>query len=340
MKSLAAVVSRRDAEETRRILSAEGLLRDDLEVGHDADSVLFPIVRAPTGPLPKGTLTEREFAVRPEEGARSYRDLVDVPTELRGQLPRAFDVVGDIVLIRLPESLRPYAPAVGSALLEFVPGARLVGLDLGVHGEARIRGLERLAGSGPWSTEHRENGLNLEVDLERAYFSPRLAREHALVAEEVRTGERVLDFACGVGPFAAHIVRDARAREVEAVDSNPAAIALAQRNLARAGSTGIGRAILATIEAFAPSAGHCERAILNLPHGGVKYLPSVGATVARGGSLHYYELTDRAHLEPRQEELVNGLESVAPGPWTVADRHIVHPYSPTEDLLGYRFDRS
>jgi tRNA (guanine37-N1)-methyltransferase len=340
MRSLAAVVSRRDAEETRRILSAEGLLRDDLEVGHDGDSVLFPIVGPPSAPLRRAVVSEREFVARPDDGARSYRDLVDVPPEFRALLPRAFDVVGDIVLIRLPDSLRPYAPAVGSALLTFVPGARLVGLDLGVHGEARIRGLERLAGSGPWSTEHRENGLTLDVDLERAYFSPRLAREHALVAEEVRPGERVLDFACGVGPFAAHIVRDSRAREVVAVDSNPAAIALAERNLRRANPTGPGRAILASIETFAPSAGPCERAILNLPHGGVKYLPSVGATVARGGSLHYYELTDRAHLESRQEALVNGLESVVPGPWTVADRHVVHPYSPTEDLLGYRFERS
>ncbi|MCI4333703.1 MAG: methyltransferase [Thermoplasmata archaeon] len=340
MRSLAAVVSRRDAEETRRTLSVQGLLREDLEVGHEGDQVLFPIVGPPATPLRRGTVEEREFLARPDEGARSYRDLVQVPPEFREELPRAFDVVGDIVLIRLPETLRPHALAVGSALLEFVPGARLVGLDLGVHGGARIRGLERIAGSGPWSTEHRENGLTLHVDLERAYFSPRLAREHALVAEEVRAGERVLDFACGVGPFAAHIVRDARAREVVAVDSNPAAIALARRNLARAGPDGRGRAILDAIETFAPSAGLCERAILNLPHGGVKYLPSVGATVAHGGSLHYYELTDRAHLEPRQEELVNGLESVVPGPWTVADRHVVHPYSPTEDLLGYRFERA
>ncbi|MCI4318257.1 MAG: methyltransferase, partial [Thermoplasmata archaeon] len=286
MRSLAAVVSRRDAEETRRILSAQRLLRDDLEVGHEADSVLFPIVGPPAVPLPRGTIEEREFVPRPDEGAHSYRDLVHVPAELRDELPRAFDVVGDIVLIRLPEPLRPHAPAVGAALLTFVPGARLVGLDLGVHGGARIRALERIAGSGSWSTEHRENGLTLDVDLEHAYFSPRLAREHALVAGEVRTGERVLDFACGVGPFASHIVRDARAREVVAVDSNPAAVALAQSNLARAGPTGRGRAILDTIETFAPSAGPCERAILNLPHGGVKYLPSVGATVARGGSLH------------------------------------------------------
>jgi tRNA (guanine37-N1)-methyltransferase len=244
------------------------------------------------------------------------------------------------VLIRLPDALRPHAAAVGSALLAFVPGARVVGLDLGVHGEARIREIERLAGDGPWTTQHRENGLLLDVDLERAYFSPRLAREHAAVAAAVRAGERVFDLACGVGPFAAHIARDGRAREVVAVDSNPAAVSLARGNLARAASRVPARVVLASIEAFATSSGACERAVFNLPHGGVKYLPSVGALVARGGSLHFYEVSDRAHPDSRTEELLQTLESAAPGPWRAADRHVVHPYSPNDDLVGYRFVRS
>lgn len=339
MRSLAAVVPRRAAEQTRRVLADEALLRDDLEVGHDADSVVFPIRRMPTQPLEHATIEEREFVVRPDEGAQSYRELVDLPAGLHGELPRSFDVIGDVVLIRLPDGLRPYRSAIGAALLRFVPGARIVGIDLGVHGEARLRGLERIAGAGRWATEHRENGLLLEVDLERAYFSPRLAREHALVAEQVRSQERVIDFACGVGPFSAHIVRDGRAREVVAVDSNPAAIALAERNLARASSTSRGRALCAEIETFAPSAGSCERAILNLPHGGVKYLTSVGATVARGGSLHFYELTDRAHSEERQGELETMLVSVGSERWSVADRHVVHPYSPGDDLVAYTFRR-
>ncbi|MCI4325393.1 MAG: methyltransferase domain-containing protein [Thermoplasmata archaeon] len=340
MKSLAVAVPRHAAETTRRRLVDEGLLRDDLDVGHDGVLVLFPILRAPTESLAEGTVEEREFASRAPEGAQSYRDLVDVPPNVRNALPRAFDVVGDVVLIRLPEELRPHGAAVGTALLQFVPGARLVGLDLGVHGEARLRRLLPLAGEGTWATQHRENGLTLDVDLERAYFSPRLAREHALVAEEVRVSERVLDFACGVGPFAAHIARDGRAREVVAVDSNPVAVALAQVNLARAGPGGRARAVLAPIESFAPSAGACERAILNLPHGGVKYLPSVAATVARGGSLHFYELTHRVDPDHREQELVRMLESSISGPWTVPDRHVVHPYSPAEDLLGYRFERA
>jgi tRNA (guanine37-N1)-methyltransferase len=339
MRSLAAVVPRGSAEEVRKALQAARLLRTDLAVAHDGADVVFPLRAAPAPPIPSVRVEEREFPEPGPAATESYRDLLDVPAETRAELPRAFDVVGDVVLIRIPESLRSHGAAVGGALLAFVPGARVVALDLGVHGEARLRRLERLAGVGPWTTVHRENGVLLDVDLERAYFSPRLAREHAGVAALVAIGERVIDFACGVAPFGVPIVRDGRAREVVAVDLNPRATELAERNLRRVGDPDRFRVVTDTLERFAPSAGPCDRAILNLPHGGVKYVPTVGATVARGGTLHYYELTERSRADGRPEELVTTLTADSGTRWTVSERHVVHAYSPTEDLVSYRLRR-
>jgi tRNA (guanine37-N1)-methyltransferase len=340
MRSLAAVVPRGAAESVRRALLAEGVLRTELRAAHSDDDVVFALVRAPSQPLPSVRIEEREFDDPAAPEPVSYRDALALPDEVRRSLPRSFDVVGDVVLIRIPDALRPHAPAVGAALLGFVPGARIVGLDLGVHGETRLRRLERLAGGGPWTTTHHENGLALDVDLEGAYFSPRLAREHAKVASAVRLGERVIDFACGIGPFGAAIVHDPRARELVAVDMNARATELAERNLRRAGPTSRFRVVTSTIEAFAPSAGACDRAILNVPHGGVKYLATVGATVASGGTLHYYELTERPEVDGRPDELVNALRTSSGGPWTLAGRHVVHPYAPTVDLVAYELLRS
>jgi tRNA (guanine37-N1)-methyltransferase len=338
MKSLALVVPRSEGERVRRELADSGCLRTDLKIRAEGDSVVLPLARSLPPRSFGGEVEEREFDVVSAERPRSYRELLHLDEAEAALLPRAFDVVGEIVLIRLPRELEGRAGEVGEALLAFVPGARLVGLDRGVKGPERLRALERIAGSGPWTTRHSENGLSIEVDLERAYFSPRLAREHALVAAAVRAGERVYDLCCGVGPFALSIARDGRAREIVAVDFNPDAIRLLKANLERLGLSGKVRAVEAPLEGFLPSAPTADRVILNLPREGIKYIASVGAVVGPGGTLHYYEMTEKSMAEARSTELARQLGSGGAG-WSGSEPHVVHPFAPTSDLVAYTLRR-
>ena len=332
-------VPRNHGEEVRKELADAGLLRTDLEVEQEGEFLVLPTVNDVEGiPSSWGEPVEREFRLHPAKGPSRYRDLLPWPDEEKETLPRSFDVVGDIVLIRLPTALEPKKEEVGEALLQFVPGVRLVGLDHGVHGPARRREVERIAGSGTWRTRHRENGVELDVDVERAYFSPRLAREHARVAEEVESGDRVYDLCCGVGPFAVTIAHLGRAASVTAVDSNPEAIDLLRETLRRYPFGPRVRAVAAPLEAFLPEAVPVERVVLNLPHEGIKYLPSVARTVAPGGRLYYYEVVARTELEGRGVVLVDSL--VPPGEFAVVAEHVVHPYSPASDLVAFVIERA
>jgi len=337
MRSRAVTVPRARGETVRRALADANLLRRDLQIRTEADSVVLPVV--PDGPLrPEwGVVGDAEFDPRAPDGPADYRELVVATEEERAQLPRSFDVVGDVVLVRLPLSWRARGTEIGDALLRFVPHARIVGWDRGVHGVDRRRQIERLAGTGGWATVHRENHLDLEVDLERAYFSPRLALEHARVAAEVRAGERVYDLCCGVGPFAIHIARDGRAREVVAVDSNPDAIRLLRRTLAKYPFGARVASVERRVEEFLLGVPPCERAILNLPHEGIKYAPSVGSSVAPGGSFHYYEIVPRSEFERRGDVIAQSLGPE--GTWDPAGARVVHPYSPDADLVGFTFFR-
>ena len=338
MTSPAWKVDASKAEDTRRRLWDAALLDETLRVRREGGHVLLPLRRPPTeiADLP-GELVEAEFAAYRDRGPRTYQELLDWPPERRAQLPRSFDVVGDIVLLRLPEELRGYGAEVGAALLTFVPGARLVVHDDGVKGRERTRTLTRLAGTGELRTVHRENGISFEVDVARAYFSPRLGREHARVAERVAPGERVFDLCCGVGPFALAIARRVPTSHVVAVDANPVAIELLEHNRRRLGVEARIEARCEDLAAFLPRAGVADRVILNLPHEGIKYLTSVGKSVGRAGSLHYYEVTDRSRAAARSAELVALLGGDAA--WESTDEHEVHPYSPKSDLRAYGFRR-
>jgi tRNA (guanine37-N1)-methyltransferase len=337
MKARALTVPRERGEAVRQALVAAGVLRTDLRIEAQDRAVVFPVTERGSFEPSWGTLGEAEFEPRSEELASDYRERLVWPVAEKELLPRSFDVIGDVVLVRLPAELRDRGPEIGEALLKFVPRARIVGWDRGVHGPERRRSIERLAGAGGWATVHRENHLELDVDLERAYFSPRLALEHARVAAEVEPGDRVYDLCCGVGPFALHIARDGRAREVVAVDANPEAIVLLRRTLARSPFGGRVRPVETRVEAFLPDAPPCERAILNLPHEGIKYAPSVARVVAPRGRLYYYEIVPRSELEHRGNVIAGSLEPT--GQWRSVGARVVHPYSPDSDLIGFTFAR-
>ncbi|HTW55245.1 MAG TPA: methyltransferase domain-containing protein [Thermoplasmata archaeon] len=331
-------VPRHRGEATRRWLVGEGFLRTDLAIRADGDSLVFPVTAEAVVPAERGEEVVAEFDAREAPAASDYRDGVAAELAPREALPRSFDVVGDVVLVRIPPALAAAAPAIGAALLGFVPGARIVGWDRGVHGPDRRRTIERIAGSGGWATVHHENHLAIDVDLERAYFSPRLAREHARVAAEVAAGDRVYDLCCGVGPFSLQIARAGRARSIVAVDANPDAIALLERSRARIDGGARIEAVRARIESFVPDREPVERVILNLPHEGIKYAPSVAPAVAPGGRFYHYEIVPRAELTGRAEALVLAV-TAATGPFRLVDVHPVHPYSPDADLFGFVLER-
>jgi tRNA (guanine37-N1)-methyltransferase len=336
MRARALVVPRAEGERVRRELREIGALRSDLDIRADGEVVALPIRSEVEIPAHLGTPSEVEFEARTADGPHEYSELLDWSDELKSQLPRSFDVIGDVVLIRVPDELAERSSEIGEALLRFVPGARIVGADHGVRGTERIRSLERIAGEGPWRTRHRENGLEMDVDPERAYFSPRLAHEHARVAASIDAGDRVYDLCCGVGPFSLAIARDGRAGSVTAVDANPEAIALLRASLARVVWGSRVAPVLARIEEFLTAAPPANRVIFNLPREGIKYLPSVARLVAPHGHLVYYEVTSRDEVDRRANDLVSVLDA---GRWRPGDRRIVHPYSPSSDLVAYSFER-
>ncbi|HEV2519490.1 MAG TPA: methyltransferase domain-containing protein [Thermoplasmata archaeon] len=340
MRSLALIVPRAEGERIRRLLSEGDWLRKDLRIATDSDSLALPLTAVPNPGVPGGRVGEWEFDPVAPPGPRSYRDLLAPGGAGASALPRAFDVIGDVVLIRLPPGLSERHAEIGSALLQFVPGARIVGVDRGVHGTERRRSLLRIAGTGDWHTRHSENGLTMDVDLEAAYFSPRLAREHARIARLVQYGETVFDLCCGIGPFSLQIARDGRASKVVGIDLNGAAVALGLGNAKRLGLAGRVEFRHASLDEFIPVAGTADRVIFNLPREGIKYLAEVGNSVGPGGWLHYYEVTESVAKDRRPEELARVLREGSGGTWEPAQGRRVHAYSPSQELIAYALRRS
>ena len=138
---------------------------------------------------------------------------------------KGVDIVGDIVILKLPDELEAEGGRIAERLLGLAPYLKVVLKQVGpVESRYRTRKLEWVAGENRTETVHREFGCQYRVDLKTMYFSPRLGYERRRVASLVSPGECVLNFFAGVGCFSIMIARHARASKIYSLDLNPAAV--------------------------------------------------------------------------------------------------------------------
>ena len=157
-------------------------------------------------------------------------------------------------------------------------------------------GTRVLAGLQTTATTVTEYGQTFSVDLERAYFSARLASERQRVLAMMQDGEEVLDMFAGVGPFAIILAR--RAAVVWACDLNPGAVSLLTDNIR------INR--ISNIVPILGDAGvlprilgrRATRVIMNLPLHAEPYLPAAFSLCLPGGMIHYYALVSEEEGDP------------------------------------------
>ena len=228
MNRLAVVVPKPAAEATIAALAAEGVYDDARRVvEHDADRVELPVRAAPRETAFESLVTQADPETR-------IAGLADVLRE-RGwdeadieRAPSSWAVVGDVVLVELPDDC-PDPAALGAALLDLHGGADTVFAREGVAGAQREPRGTVIAGSPDTETIHTEHGTKYALDLAEVMFSPGNQAERVRMGEVVAPGERVLDMFAGVGYFALPMAR--AGADVVAVEANPTAFRYLAENV-------------------------------------------------------------------------------------------------------------
>lgn len=328
----ALVAPLRLGEDAKRVVRSLGIGRRDLKVGRRGNHILIPLQQPIEPPFPETSVEVAEFqSTRPP---RSYKEAVKVPDKHRSDLPTSFDVVGDLVLIKIPEAVHDFGPAIGEAILRVHKNVKAVFHDDGVEGPFRIRQLKPLAGERRTVTTHTEFGVKFHVDLARAYFSPRLANEHHRVAQDVKENEIVVDATAGVGPFAMLIAKQRRAKMIHAIDANPDAVELLKRNVEDYHfdsfiqiHQGDAAAIIPTLEAP-------DRVIVNLPHAGEDILSAAAMRVKSGGRLHYFRVWPQDERETMLQKLLESVVATSKRRVEADAPRRVHAYSPKDYLYA------
>ena len=235
---------------------------------------------APTGP--RGSPAERVRArLRPILG-----------TEVEGALPRGYQRLGRVLLLRLPAALRPHFRAIGEAWRDELEVATVLTVVGPVTGELRRPRVEVIAG-GPTETEVVEHGVRYRFDARRILFAAGNRTERARAGRLVAPGETVVDLFAGIGYFAIPAARVGRAARVVAVEKNPVALAYLRENARRNGVDDRIEIVAGDNRRVALEPRTADRVFLGFLPSAV---PWVGRAVSlvrpSGGSLHVHLVAD------------------------------------------------
>ncbi|HOO54969.1 MAG TPA: class I SAM-dependent methyltransferase family protein [Methanothrix sp.] len=242
-----------------------------------------------------------------------------------------YEVVGEIAIQDSPDREAAFA------ILKVKKNVKTVISPITpVEGEYRTRRFTIVAGEEKTATVHKEHGLRYRIDLEKAYFTPRLGTERLRVANLVAPGDVVFDMFAGVGPFALFIAK--HGAKVVAVDKNPDAARLLRENAQ------LNR--IDEVEILEGDAGQmaelyenfADHVIMNLPHTASEFLGQAIRIAKDGGVVHYYAIAPEEDLYGRDTAFVEEAALVLGAKVNFLYRGIVRSYAPHQYNIVIDFE--
>jgi tRNA (guanine37-N1)-methyltransferase len=328
-------VPKNNADRIRRVLLDRSLLDLELKIKSIDEYVYIPIIIKPDKLLMEELevynveLADTEFEIF-TKGPKSLKDILKgkIEDDKVDEIRKSFDIIGDVVILEIPDDFDDYKYIIGEAALKFTKRRSVYRKTSEVKGIIRTRELEHLAGEDVSETVHREFGSRLKLDVKKVYFSPRLATERRRISNQVNDNEIVVDMFAGIGPFSISIAMEHDVK-LYAIDINPAAYKYLKVNIKLNKLKGNIIPILGDVgEVLNGLNLNADRIIMNLPGTAWNFLDVAIKSLKPGGVLHYYEFASEYQVPieriietayPRKVEILNSrkVKSKSPGIWHV-----------------------
>ena len=325
-------VPKNNANDIRIVLIGAKLLNLDYKIYQENDFVYLPLID--DSKLKELNIDYEVVDVefnKHKTSPKSFMDFLEgkIDGEKIDKIKTSFDIIGDVVILEIPDELYDYRFDIGKAALNFTKRKSVFMKKSEIKGVIRVRDMELIAGLDISETIHKEYGSKICLDVRKVYFSPRLATERKRIMDEVVDGEVILDMFTGAGPFVVDICRN-RDVFIYAVDINPDAIYYLKKNIQINKLEGMVEPLLGDArEVLSKKDLKVDRVLMNLPGLAYEFLDLAIELVKPGGIINYYEFssdfeTPIQHIinaaGHRHVEILNKrhVKSRSPGVWHIA----------------------
>ncbi len=202
----------------------------------------------------------------------------------------SFDIIGDIVIIKIPDSMSAKKQLIADAILSKVKPVKSVFMQSSpVQGDFRVRGVEYIAGENRTLTIYKEHNCRFKVDISKVYFSPRLSTERERIAGLVNDGEVIVNMFAGICTFSIIIAKKHKCR-IYSIDVNPDAYSLCAENVKLNKVTESVVPMLGDAKEIIMNdlKGKADRVLMPLPERAKEYLEHAVMALQEKGIIHYF----------------------------------------------------
>lgn len=204
-------------------------------------------------------------------------------------LPKKWEKLGDVLVIKFPKELKNYEVEVAKVYAE-VLGCKSVIKDVGgIEGELRTPKFELIYGDKNTETVHIENGIRFKFDPLRIMFSSGNKDERIRMSRVAQKNETIVDMFAGIGYFSIPMAVYSRPRKIYAIEKNPLAFRYLKENIVLNHVTDIIEPLLGDNRKITPRR-VADRVVMGYLKDTYLYLPYAIESLKGEGIIHYHEI--------------------------------------------------
>ncbi|MFC1741222.1 class I SAM-dependent methyltransferase family protein [Nanoarchaeota archaeon] len=290
----------KNAQQVKQFLVENGLFDYSYRFRRTKTHIFFPVSKK-TGIKKQFRFTE--FTDIKLQEARKKETFKQVITKKLSKaelvtLRRAFDIIGTIAIVEIPDELVKKEKLLAETLLALQKNVKTVLKKAGIHGtEFRTQPMKYLAGEKTKETISKEQGVRLKLNVEKVYFSPRLSTERKRIASQVKPGEDVLVMFSGCAPYPCVIARTTKAGHITGIEINPAGHRYGEENIKLNKIDNIKLYNADVRKAVPKLKKRFDRIVMPLPKSAGDFLETAFKAAKRGTTIHFYAFEEQGHFK-------------------------------------------
>lgn len=232
--------------------------------------------------------TQKKLIVPFEEILTKIRQQQDLPESLEKLLPTKWELLGDVLVIKLNPNLVKYQTKIAEIYAKELKAQTVVKELSGISGIFREPHVDVIYGTRT-ETLHKENKIKFKLNVAKIMFSSGNIDERMKFAKVSKPGEIVVDMFAGIGYFTLPIAVYSKPKAVYACELNPVAYKYLCENIKLNEVENIVTPLHGDCRNTAPE-NIADRVILGYLIESWTYLPKAFKILkAEGGTIHYHE---------------------------------------------------